>query len=143
MSSGDLISIGFAGTSIRNVVSIVGAVENVGDYEWKKGLVLKDLINSKDDFLPNIDLHYGIIRRKNRDGTYSCLAFNPQELVSANSIPIKLQSQDLIYFFTRDKKSRKELLDGLLTDLLTKPSRAVLLKLSKLPDRFISLVNIL
>ena len=117
ISSGDLISIGFAGSSIRNVVSIIGAVENVGDYEWKKDLELNDLTNSKDDFLPNIDLQYGIIRRKNKDGTYSCLAFKPQELVSAKTIPIKLQSQDLVYFFTRDKESREELLAGLLSDL--------------------------
>jgi polysaccharide export outer membrane protein len=117
ISSGDLISIGFAGSSIRNVVSIVGAVENVGDYEWKKDLKLNDLINSKDDFLPNIDLQYGIIRRKNEDGTYSCLAFKPQDLVSAKPIPVQLQSQDLVYFFTRDKESREELLAGLLSDL--------------------------
>lgn len=117
ISSGDLISIGFAGSSIRNVVSIIGAVENVGDYEWKKELALHDLINSKDDFLPNIDLQYGIIRRKNKDGTYSCLAFKPQELLSAKTIPIKLQSQDLVYFFTRDKESREELLAGLISDL--------------------------
>ena len=117
ISSGDLISIGFAGSSIRNVVSIIGAVENVGDYEWKKDLELNDLTNSNDDFLPNIDLQYGIIRRKNKDGTYSCLAFKPQELVSAKTIPIKLQSQDLVYFFTRDKESREELLAGLLSDL--------------------------
>ena len=77
ISSGDLISIGFASSSLRNVVSIVGAVENVGDYEWKNDLKLNDLINSKDDFLPNIDLHYGIIRRKNKDGTFFCLAFKP------------------------------------------------------------------
>jgi len=117
ISSGDLISIGFAGSSIRNVVSIVGAVENVGDYEWKKDLKLNDLINSKDDFLPNIDLQYGIIRRKNKDSTYSCLAFKPQELISAKTIRVQLQSQDLVYFFTRNKESRIELLSGLLSDL--------------------------
>ena len=99
------------------MVSIIGAVENVGDYEWKNDLELKDLINSSDDFLPNIDLQYGIIRRKNKDGTFSCLAFKPQELVSAKTIPLQLQSQDLVYFFSRDKESREELLSGLLSDL--------------------------
>ena len=117
ISSGDLVSVGFAGKSLRNVVSIVGAVENVGDYEWKNGMVLNDLINSMDNFLPNIDLHYGIIRRKNQDGSYTCFAFKPQELVSTKTIPIQLQSQDLVYFFTRDKESREELLGGLLSDL--------------------------
>jgi polysaccharide export outer membrane protein len=62
-------------------------------------------------------LQYGIIRRKNKDGTYSCLAFKPQDLVSAKPIPVQLQSQDLVYFFTRDKESREELLAGLLSDL--------------------------
>ena len=119
ISSGDLVSIGFAGSSIKNVVSIVGAVENVGDYEWKNDLELKDLVNSSDDFLPNIDLHYGVIRRKNKDGNYNCLAFKPIDLVSKNTKPIKLQSQDLVYFFTRDKESREEMLEGLLSDLRT------------------------
>ncbi len=117
ISSGDLVSIGFASSKIKNVVSLIGAVENVGDYEWKKGLTLNGLITSTDDFLSNIDLQYGLIRRKKPDGTFSCIAFKPDELVGASAQPILLQSQDLIYFFSRDQESRQELLAGLLTDL--------------------------
>ena len=38
-------------------------------------------------------------------------------MVSGKTIPVQLQSQDLVYFFTRDKESRLELLSGLLSDL--------------------------
>ena len=87
---GDSVSIGFANSKIKNVVSLIGAVENVGDYEWKKGLKLNELIGSADDFLSNIDLQYGLIRRKNLDGTFSCISFQPQDLVSVNAQPILL-----------------------------------------------------
>ncbi|MEK9773777.1 MAG: SLBB domain-containing protein, partial [Opitutae bacterium] len=117
ISSGDLVSIGFASSKIKNVVSLIGAVENVRDYEWKKGLTLNGLIASTDDFLSNIDLQYGLIRRKKPNGTYSCIAFKPDELIAATAEPILLQSQDLIYFFSRDQESRQELLAGLLRDL--------------------------
>tara|TARA_B100002019_G_scaffold291028_1_gene310102 strand:- start:6259 stop:8886 length:2628 start_codon:yes stop_codon:yes gene_type:complete len=114
---GDSVSIGFANSKIKNVVSLIGAVENVGDYEWKKGLQLNELIGSADDFLSNIDLQYGLIRRKNSDGIFSCISFKPYQLVTGNAQPIILQSQDLIYFFSRDKKERSDLLAGLLSDL--------------------------
>ena len=117
ISSGDHISVGFANSRIKNVVSLIGAVENVGDYEWQKGLQLKDLIGSADDFLTKIDLQYGLIRRKKPDGSYSCIAFKPNELVAANAQPIFLKSQDLIYFLSRDPKAREEMLAGLLSDL--------------------------
>jgi protein involved in polysaccharide export with SLBB domain len=119
ISGGDVISIGYAGASIRNVVSIIGSVENVGDYEWKEDLDLSDLVSSKDDFLPNIDLNYGIIRRINQDGTYSCLAFKPQDIVSPLAEPIRLESQDLICFFSTNQESRRDMLDGLISDLRT------------------------
>tara|TARA_B100000242_G_scaffold185520_1_gene133361 strand:- start:15288 stop:17912 length:2625 start_codon:yes stop_codon:yes gene_type:complete len=117
IASGDLISIGFAGSSVKNVVSIIGAVEKVGDYEWRENLKLTDIISSKDDFLTNTDLNYGIIRRMNQDGTYSCFGFKPIDLVSSTTEPVGLELMDLIYFFSKDKESREDLLEGLISDL--------------------------
>ena len=101
IASGDLISIGFAGSSVKNVVSIIGAVEKVGDYEWRENLKLTDIISSKDDFLTNTDLNYGIIRRMNHDGTYSCFGFKPIDLVSSTTEPVRLELMDLIYLFNK------------------------------------------
>ena len=116
VEAGDQISIGFAGSSVKNNVSIIGAVENVGDYEWKKELVLQDIINDPLDLLSNADLDYGLIRRKRANGDIHCLSFVPSDLFySSKDKLVVLQKHDIIYFFTRD--SREELLDNLLKEL--------------------------
>ena len=74
--SGDRISIGIAGSNIRNVVSITGPVENDGDFEWREGLLLSDLIISPNSFLPEIDRDYGLIRRKRQTVLFTVSLFN-------------------------------------------------------------------
>lgn len=118
---GDQISIGFAGNHVRNVVSLVGATEKAGDFEWKEGLLLTDLISSPEDLNPNIDLDYGLIRRKLKDGSTHCLSFLPRDLFHSAPKKISLHSQDLVYFFVREP--RGEVLGSLL-DELRKQSQA-------------------
>ena len=114
--AGDQISLGYVGNTIRNRVSIIGAAENVGDYEWKSELVLQDIINDPLDLLPNADFEYGLIRRTEANGDFHCLSFVPSDLfISNKSKKLSLEKQDLIYFFTRD--SREEILEGLIKDL--------------------------
>ena len=72
--AGDQISLGFVRNIIKNSVSIIGAAENVGDYEWKSGLVLQDIINDPLDLLPNADFEYGLIRRREANGDIHCLS---------------------------------------------------------------------
>ena len=113
---GDQISLGFAGNAIKNRVSILGSAENVGDYEWKSGLVLQDIINDPLELLPNTDFDYGLIRRKKANGDIHCFSFVPSDLFSSDQeIKVALQKQDQVYFFTRD--SREELLESLLAEL--------------------------
>jgi protein involved in polysaccharide export with SLBB domain len=118
---GDQISIGFAGTHIRNIVSLVGATEKTGDFEWKDGLLLTDLISSSEDLSSNVDLEYGLIRRKLKDGSTQCLSFLPRDLFHSAPKEIPLHSQDLVYFFLREP--RDEVL-GSLFDELRKQSQA-------------------
>ena len=113
---GDQISLGFAGNAIKNRVTILGSAENVGDYEWKSGLVLQDIINDPLELLPNTDFDYGLIRRKKANGDIHCFSFVPSDLFSSDQeIKVALQKQDQVYFFTRD--SREELLESLLAEL--------------------------
>jgi protein involved in polysaccharide export with SLBB domain len=114
ISSGDRISIGIAGSNVRNVVSITGPVENEGDYEWREGLLLSDLISNPNSFLPEIDLDYGLIRRKKTDGTFHCLSFQPMHIFDSNE-KILLKEQDTVYFFT--KEPRGDRLEELLLDI--------------------------
>ena len=118
--SGDLISIGIAGSNIRNIVSIIGPVENDGDYEWREGLLLSDLITNPNSFLPEIDLDYGLISRKKTDGAFHFLSFQPRNIFDSNE-KIPLKEQDTVYFFPQE--SRGDILEGLLLDI-RKQSRA-------------------
>ncbi len=112
--SGDLISIGIAGSNIRNIVSIIGPIENEGDYEWREGLLLSDLITNSKSFLPEIDLDYGLISRKKTDGTFHFLSFQPRNIFDSNE-KIPLKEQDTVYFFTQEP--REDSLEGLLLDI--------------------------
>ena len=118
--SGDRISIGIAGTIVKNVVSITGPVEYQGDYEWKEGLLLSDLITNPKSFLPEIDLDYGLIRRKKTDGTFHCLSFRPRNIFDSKE-KIPLREQDNVYFFNQEP--RNDFLKDLLLDI-RKQSRA-------------------
>jgi protein involved in polysaccharide export with SLBB domain len=117
IQSGDQISIGFAGTNIRNVVSLIGAVEKTGDFEWKDNLLLSDLINTREDLSSNIDLDYGLIRRKSADGKIYCISFLPRDLLknSTQNTQIPLYAEDTVFFFLRE--SREEELRNLLAEL--------------------------
>ena len=118
--TGDRISIGIAVSNVRNVVSINGPVENEGDFEWRDGLLLSDLIINPNSFLPEIDWDYGLIRRKKSDGTFHYLSFQPRKIFdSKEKIPLK--EQDIVYFFS--KEPRTNILEDLLSDI-RKQSRA-------------------
>ena len=118
--TGDRISIGIAGTNISNVVSITGPVENEGDFEWRDGLLLSNLIISPNNLLDEIDLDYGLIRRRGTDGTFHCLSFQPRNIFDSKK-KIPLRKQDIVYFFT--KEPRINILEDLLLDI-RKQSRA-------------------
>ena len=117
--SGD--SVGFATSSIIITVSLVGACERVGDYEWKENLSLADLIDEPMDLLPNVDLSYALVRRKLLNGSVICQSFAPKDILSKKS-DFSLQKQDIIYFFS--KEPRNEVIEGLLNDLRMQNTRS-------------------
>ena len=116
LSSGDLISAGIASTKLNNSVSLIGACEKVGDFEWKPGLKLGDLVDDPLDLNSDADLNYGLIRRNLPNGKIECYSFVPADVVSKKqSSDIELKINDLIYFFPR--RERADLLSGLFKDL--------------------------
>jgi polysaccharide export outer membrane protein len=114
---GDIISISSASSEVSNSISLIGNVERPGEYEWKAGMKLKDIIAGIDDLLPKTDMHYGLIRRKLQDGTIKVIHFSPSALFSkGHPSPIHLQKEDALYFFSVDQ-SRNNLINGILDDL--------------------------
>lgn len=117
MVSGDIISLGSVTSEIINSVSLLGNVERPGEYEWKKGLRLSDLVQNSMDLLPKTDLKYGLIRRKLNNGRVKVLSFIPAELFAEGaSQPILLAKKDAVYFFSSEQP-RTPLIDGVLDDL--------------------------
>ena len=113
---GDLLSLSFSGADIKNIVTLLGPVEKVGDYQWKKGLSLGDLIRGPNDLLPGADLNYGLIRRKSANGEIRCLSFVPSNLFSnSKKKEVSLQLHDIVFFFHRE--SRTDDLYSLLSEL--------------------------
>ena len=118
IQSGDLISFSSAGVKVTNSVSLIGNFQRPGEYEWKKGLRIRDLVQEKEDLLPKTDLNYGLVRRKNDDGTINCFSFSPLKLFqdSNTTDDMLLSEQDVLYVFPLDE-SRNELLRGIISDL--------------------------
>ena len=117
IQTGDLISLGTASSKVLNSVSLLGNVERPGEYEWRKGLTLSDLIHSSNDFLPSTDLTYGLIRRKLENGSIKVISFAPAELFNQGAKQsVFLEKQDAVFFFS-NKTPRTDLLNGILDDL--------------------------
>ena len=115
--TGDVISLGSASSKVMNSVSLLGNVERPGEYEWRKGLALGDLIHSSNDLLPTTDLTYGLIRRKLENGSIKVISFAPVELFNQESKQsLFLEKQDAVFFFS-NKTPRTDLLNGILDDL--------------------------
>ena len=118
IQSGDLISLSSAGVRITNSVSLIGNFLRPGEYEWKKGIRIRDLLQEKENLLPKTDLNYGLVRRKNDDGTINVLSFSPLKVLKDSNISdnLLLEEQDVLYVFPLDK-SRDNLLNGIISDL--------------------------
>jgi polysaccharide biosynthesis/export protein len=115
--TGDVISLGSASSKVMNSVSLLGNVERPGEYEWRKGLTLGDLIHSSNDLLPSTDLTYGLIRRKFENGSIKVISFAPAELFNQGAKKsVLLKKQDAVFFFS-NKEPRTDLLNGILDDL--------------------------
>jgi protein involved in polysaccharide export with SLBB domain len=115
--TGDVISLGSASSKVINSVSLLGNVERPGEYEWRKGLTLGDLIHSSNDLLSSTDLTYGLIRRKLENGSIKVISFAPAELFDQGAKQsVFLEKQDAVFFFS-NKTPRTDLLNGILNDL--------------------------
>ncbi len=79
----------------ENRVSISGAVNRPGEYEWHQGLTLYDLIMKADSILPDAFLNRGIITRFNPDLSTSAISFNVEDVISGKS-NIELFQEDMV-----------------------------------------------
>jgi protein involved in polysaccharide export with SLBB domain len=82
-------------STFENRVTITGAVYRPGDYEWRQGLTLYELILKADSILPDAFQNRGIITRYNPDLTTTSISFNVEEILTGKS-NIDLNPEDII-----------------------------------------------
>jgi len=130
IAGGDVVSVPMASVRIDNVVSLVGSVERSGDYEWREGIVLRDLLQNPESLNPEADRTYALIRREEADGRITFHHFSPTEVFEGvgTVANFKLNPRDIVIFLDRkDSRKRSELLQPLLRELTlqSSPSKGV------------------
>ena len=119
---GDMVSVPSVLERADNVVSLLGHVERPGDYEWREGLTIREILPDVKAFRTKVDVGYGLVRREDPlDGSVSILSFSPREILedgSKSADEVVLRPRDVIMIFDRaDPASRRALLEPVLEEL--------------------------
>lgn len=109
---GDTIRVRSALDRVENYVSVLGAVERPGDYQWQEGMRVSDILTSTDQLLPDADLNYALVVSKNRaDGRLFTRSFSFAGLFAGNQPrqDLPLSPEDRIIVFDDTAVERLEL----------------------------------
>ncbi len=74
---GDILLVPEVLPELRNTVILAGHVYRPGNYPWREGMRLSDLIGSTEELKPGVDTDYVLIRRESKRG-------DPVEVLSAS-----------------------------------------------------------
>jgi len=117
---GDSITIGSSTDLKKNSIKLQGEVDRAGEYEWKAGIKLLDVVKNKSILSDDADLNYALIRRLDPEGQVQILSFSPMELFKEDTKEqnIALQPKDLILFLPKfDIEARERLIRPFLKEL--------------------------
>ncbi len=120
IQNGDIITIGSSTDLKKNSIKIEGEVDRGGEFEWKEGIKLLDVIKSKSMLSENADLNYALIKRQDIDGQVKVLSFSPFELFKANKkeLNIPLYPKDCLLFLSKfDIEARERAIRPFLKEL--------------------------
>lgn len=106
VQNGDVIKVFPATEFESNQVLLIGNLKRPGKYAWHEGMRVLDLVQSRDDLLPESLMDYGIIEREATDTREPVLMrFRLGELLeqggSVTELNVKLEPRDRVYVFQR------------------------------------------
>ena len=102
LRNGDVLRVTRLKPTLDAGVSLQGHVFTPGNYEYRPGMHLSDIIHSVDDLEPNADLHYLLIRRETPpDRHISVVSVDLSEALKApgSTADVQLQPRDQIMVF--------------------------------------------
>lgn len=104
LRNGDQISIRTIPSPYRNFVSISGAVELPGEYEYTNGMRIDDLLN-RAVLTEESERSYAVLRRTNRDGTSNFIRVELESILNnpAGSDNLLLAPADQLTIYNRGK----------------------------------------
>jgi len=119
LQDGDMVKVFGVTSQDEKVVRLEGHVYRPGNYEWKPGMRLKDVVTSYDVLLPQPNTDYGeIIRLIPPDLHPTTVPFNPGKLLAGEAAQnIELAQHDTIRVFKWDERSSEQVtISGMVFD---------------------------
>ncbi|MEO9476962.1 MAG: SLBB domain-containing protein [Cyclobacteriaceae bacterium] len=95
IKNGDVVDVSPISNRFRNRLRVEGAVNHPGEFEFKQGMRLSDLLNLFDGFRDDAFMHQALVIRENDNLTLSNVAFKPTELLNGD-FDLELKSGDLV-----------------------------------------------
>lgn len=120
LKNGDLLVIDAVADESNNTVTLSGNVYHPGEFLWREGLRVKDVIPSIDHLRPNADLNFSLLRRTQKpSGTITTLYLSLADIFSETESPLNyvLQPKDEIIIFGAQEEARADDLAELVMQL--------------------------
>ena len=120
IQNGDNIEIGSSTNLRKNSVKLDGEVDRAGEFEWKEGIKLLDVVKNKSILSETANLNYALIRRIDFQGQVEIIAFSPLNLFKEDrkEFNIALFPKDLILFLPKfDAEERERRIRPILKEL--------------------------
>lgn len=131
IKNGDLVEVSTVLEEFEDVVELAGAFHRERNIKWREGLRLSQVIHSVKDFKEGVDLHAGLVIRKEMPfRKISVLQFSLQHVLenkSNSEQDIVLQPLDMVYTFLQDG-TRVEQLEPIIQQIKDQNSGGALSK---------------
>ena len=99
VQNGDSLNVGKILSRFSNIITIHGAVNHPGNFQYADSLNLRQLIEKADGFKEDVFLERGLISRQNFDLTRSSIYFSPRNVLQGSEI-VNLQKNDIITVYS-------------------------------------------
>jgi protein involved in polysaccharide export with SLBB domain len=99
LKRGDKITVFEIQTGLEDFIFVKGAVRTEASYQYKSGLKLSELIR-RIEFLPESNLQFAFIKRKNKNNSYSLLRVNIESIqngIASEDILLNPEDEIIIY----------------------------------------------
>jgi protein involved in polysaccharide export with SLBB domain len=117
--SGDTLIVPDVLPNLEDTVVLAGHVFRPGNYQWRPGMRLTDVIGSTDELKPGVDTEYVLIRRETKRGQpIQALSANLSAALKSPSGDenIRLEASDTVYVFSL-ALGRQRIVEPLLEEL--------------------------